>query len=412
MRGVTTDSRSSAPGMVFVSLPERQRENPFQATAAHDRGCAAVVRDRATPEPRGASCVAVEDACSALGWIASALNGHPSSELAVFGVSGRPGARSRLAGVLAGLMGAGTGLCARLSGSTCISGDRERPWGMQGLDATHVQDALARHLRVGGTACVVELGREGLGAELTAGIRFRSQAEATDTVPEPLTPVRLSPFGSICTWNWNGREHRIATALTGRLQLAALGGALGLAAGFGVPVPRLLGLVPSLCAPEGWLEPVRCGQRFGVFVDGARDGAEMQRTLEAARELTLGRLFVVTGPSPEISAVEQLELARVCGSLADAVLVTCDDLGPEAFAESGPEFGRAAGGPRAVALVEPDRRHAIRRACSAARAGDVVVIAGKAGRPIQHVGDVRVPWDDRSHARTILGSLGYVGGEY
>ena len=49
--GITPDSKRAGPGMVFVSLPERQRENPFQVRAALERGVAAVICDPASPAP-------------------------------------------------------------------------------------------------------------------------------------------------------------------------------------------------------------------------------------------------------------------------------------------------------------------------------------------------------------------------
>ena len=45
-------------------------------------------------------------------------------------------------------------------------------------------------------------------------------------------------------------------------------------------------------------------------------------------------------------------------------------------------------------MVEPDRRAAIRRALEEARAGDVVVIAGKGHETYQEIGGRRLPFDD------------------
>lgn len=412
IRGVTSDSRSSAPGMVFVSLPERQREYPFQACAAHARGCAAVVRDGATPAPRGASCVEVDDASSALGRIASALHQHPSRRMDVFGIAGDAGPRARLAGMLTELLGAAGGNCARFSPGACASGDRVRPWQIAGVDASHVQSELARHAQTGGTACVVELGRDAMAGSLTSGIEFRHRVHAEDGLPEVLVPTRMSPRGSFCSWHREGREHRVATPVAGRLQLAALGRALEIAADAGIPVTRLLATVPVLRGAGGWLEPVNAGQPFGLFVDAASDARTMESTLACARELTRGRLFVVTGPRPDSSVSEMLDLARVCGVIADAVVVTTDDLTPGEFSRRAPEFAENAGGPRALAVIEADRKQALRRVCGAARSGDLVVVAGKATHPTQRLGDVLIPWDDRLHLGTVLGGMGYVGGEF
>ena len=61
---------------------------------------------------------------------------------------------------------------------------------------------------------------------------------------------------------------------------------------------------------------------------------------------------------------------------------------------------------RASITVELDRRAAIRAALSAARPGDVVVIAGKGHETGQTIGDRTVPFDDRVVAREELEALG------
>ena len=57
----------------------------------------------------------------------------------------------------------------------------------------------------------------------------------------------------------------------------------------------------------------------------------------------------------------------------------------------------------AEVVVEPDRRRAIERALSAARPGDVVLIAGKGHESAQVVGGESLPFDDRAVARELLG---------
>jgi UDP-N-acetylmuramoyl-L-alanyl-D-glutamate--2,6-diaminopimelate ligase len=64
------------------------------------------------------------------------------------------------------------------------------------------------------------------------------------------------------------------------------------------------------------------------------------------------------------------------------------------------------GGPAAV-RVELDRRAAITHALAGARAGDVVVIAGKGHETGQTAAGRTVPFDDRVVAREALGGLGW-----
>ena len=51
----------------------------------------------------------------------------------------------------------------------------------------------------------------------------------------------------------------------------------------------------------------------------------------------------------------------------------------------------------------PDRVHAIRAALSEARAGDIVLVAGKGHEDYQQFGDRRLAYSDRDTVRALLG---------
>jgi UDP-N-acetylmuramoyl-L-alanyl-D-glutamate--2,6-diaminopimelate ligase len=57
--------------------------------------------------------------------------------------------------------------------------------------------------------------------------------------------------------------------------------------------------------------------------------------------------------------------------------------------------------------VIEDRARAIHEAIGRARAGDVVIIAGKGHETYQIIGDQRFPFDDRQIAAQALEELGY-----
>jgi UDP-N-acetylmuramoyl-L-alanyl-D-glutamate--2,6-diaminopimelate ligase len=54
--------------------------------------------------------------------------------------------------------------------------------------------------------------------------------------------------------------------------------------------------------------------------------------------------------------------------------------------------------------VIADRRRAIEKALGIARAGDVVLIAGKGHEDYQQIGSTKLHFDDREEARRILGA--------
>ena len=58
-------------------------------------------------------------------------------------------------------------------------------------------------------------------------------------------------------------------------------------------------------------------------------------------------------------------------------------------------------------FIEPDRRKAIEVALDQARAGDIVLLAGKGHETVQVLRDRTIEFDDRDAARRVLSKGGY-----
>ena len=71
------------------------------------------------------------------------------------------------------------------------------------------------------------------------------------------------------------------------------------------------------------------------------------------------------------------------------------------------EAGYLASGPGSQYHVISERARAIAEAIGLARAGDVVVIAGKGHEAYQIIGGERIPFDDREVAMEALSGLGF-----
>jgi UDP-N-acetylmuramoyl-L-alanyl-D-glutamate--2,6-diaminopimelate ligase len=95
-------------------------------------------------------------------------------------------------------------------------------------------------------------------------------------------------------------------------------------------------------------------------------------------------------------------MGKAAGTGADVVVLTSDNPrseDPVAIANAALEGLETT---RARAMVELDRRAAIRLALDEARAGDVVVIAGKGHETGQTAAGMTLPFDDRVVAREEL----------
>jgi UDP-N-acetylmuramoyl-L-alanyl-D-glutamate--2,6-diaminopimelate ligase len=91
---------------------------------------------------------------------------------------------------------------------------------------------------------------------------------------------------------------------------------------------------------------------------------------------------------------------------ADLTVITTDNPRSEDPRDIIAEVERGASGGGGRYVVEPDRRTAIRLALTEARAGDVVVVAGKGHEVEQELAGGAVPFDDRVVVREELDAMG------
>ncbi len=183
------------------------------------------------------------------------------------------------------------------------------------------------------------------------------------------------------------------------LAAAAAGLALGL------PAPDVLSALVSVDRVPGRLERVPNARGIHVLVDYAHKPGALEGVLGAARDLAKtagGRVLVVFGCGGDRDRGKRADMGKIAALMADEVFVTSDNPRtehPEAIlAEI--RAGVDAAGKSATYLV--DRREAIAEALRGARAGDVVLIAGKGHETEQVFADRREPFDDRKVAASLL----------
>ncbi len=148
-----------------------------------------------------------------------------------------------------------------------------------------------------------------------------------------------------------------------------------------------------------------------MLVDYAHTADSLENVLSAARSTAGdGRVLVVFGCGGDRDRGKRPAMGHAATSLADFAVVTSDNPRSEdPLAIIGEILPGARGGGGAFA-VEPDRRAAIRLALSEARAGDVVVVAGKGHETGQEFADHTDPFDDRVVAAEELRALLGEGG--
>jgi UDP-N-acetylmuramoyl-L-alanyl-D-glutamate--2,6-diaminopimelate ligase len=206
-----------------------------------------------------------------------------------------------------------------------------------------------------------------------------------------------------------GREqHDARVPLLGRFNaynsLAALAVARSQGAGLAASVDALA----SFGGVPGRLEPIACGQPFGVFVDIASTPAALENVLTALRPGTPGRLWAVFGAAGGRDPARRSGMGLVAGRLADRCVLTNEDPRDEdpdaiidAIAQGLIQAGRMEGRDFVRLL---DRSSAIAHAFENAQPGDTVLLAGKGTETVMILASGPIPWDERTLARQLLGS--------
>lgn len=203
-----------------------------------------------------------------------------------------------------------------------------------------------------------------------------------------------TPFGSA----------DVQTQLTGRVNVYNLLAASAAAMARSLSLQQVVQFAAELHPVPGRFETVPNTLGFTVVVDYAHTDDALRNLIVLAREL-VGNARVITlfGCGGDRDKTKRPKMGRAAGEGSDVVIVTSDNPrseNPAAIAEEA-LIGVRESGNRQV-HVELDRAAAIALAIQQARAGDIVLIAGKGHEKTQTANGVAVPFDDVAMAAAVL----------
>ena len=400
---VTYRSDEAIPGSLFFCVPGGSVDGHDFAGAAVEAGAAALVVERKLPYP--VIQVLVPSVREAMGPISAEFCGRPSERLTIVGVTGTNGKTTttyllesvfRAAGLVPGVIGT-TGV--RIDGTP-------EPFPRTTPEAPDLQRLLARMVERGVHAVAMEVSSHGLHQHRVGGIRFGC------AVFTNLTQDHLDYHGTLEEYfhakarlfdpavadraavNWDSPEGR--RLLRGDLPTLTYGVAEG----------------ADLRATDVATSLDGLSFRVGDLVVRSRLRGEFNvsnclAALAAARSLTEhGRVIVAFGCGGDRDRGKRASMGGVATRLADLTFITSDNPRSEDPLAIVREIERGVVEGSAY-VVEPDRRTAIGAAIREARAGDVVVIAGKGHETGQEFADRTIPFDDRLVAAEELRGMHY-----
>jgi UDP-N-acetylmuramoyl-L-alanyl-D-glutamate--2,6-diaminopimelate ligase len=463
---VTHDSRQVEAGWLFVAISgEKSDGNRFVEDVVR-RGAAGVVSELERPADFRGGWIRVAEARHALALAAAEVHGHPSRELKLAGITGTNGKTTTayLVASVAEAAGVTTALVStveyRVAGerqaalhTTPEASDVERllrraveagcsvavmeassqALDLRRCDALRYEVAaftnLTRdHLDYHGTmesyfnakrrlfdgslgepprACVINVDDE-YGARLyaevrAAGLRTLRYSLREGEAEVTARGVEFSMGGTRLTLRTPEGERELLSPLVGRPHVYNILTAAGCAHALGLGLEETAAALSKCGGAPGRFERVAHAGDFAVVVDYAHTDDALRNVLRTARDVARGRIVTVFGCGGDRDRTKRAPMGEAASSLSDVVIATSDNPrteDPEAILRDVEEGLRSTGRPY---LTIVDRREAIRRAVAEARAGDIVVIAGKGHEDYQIVGTERRHFDDREVAREALG---------
>jgi UDP-N-acetylmuramoyl-L-alanyl-D-glutamate--2,6-diaminopimelate ligase len=202
-----------------------------------------------------------------------------------------------------------------------------------------------------------------------------------------------------------GEDYEVLSPLLGRPNAENLLAAMATALALGIPGRPAAAALSSLTSVPGRLEPVPNPFGYTLLVDYAHKPGALEGVLRTARSLVGGpggRVIVVFGCGGDRDRGKRAEMGKLAADLADETVLTSDNPRSE---DPGAILEQIRAGYEVTgrtARTVPDRREAIATALGIARAGDVVILAGKGHETYQETAGRREPFDDRLVARELV----------
>lgn len=450
--GLTLDSRSAGPGMLFAAVRGTQTDgHRFIPQVTGARAAAVLCEEIPADANPDVTFIRVASAAQAIGHVASAFFDHPTHQLKVVGVTGTNG-KTTIASLLWKLaenLGYPSGLlstiCVRIHDASSDA-THTTP------DAITIQKNMAAMAEADCTYAFMEVSSHALDQGRVNGIRFtggvftnltrdhldyhhdfQSYLKAKklffDQLPREAFALTNSEDrnGSVMVQNCNARKYtystkgpadfavRLAEQHLDGMQLLINGreswtrfvgrfNASNLAAVYAAAIlldfreEEVLRQISLLTPVEGRLETIPTGNNCVGIVDYAHTPDALENVLKTLQELRAkdARIITVFGAGGDRDRGKRPLMAEMACRYSDQVIITSDNPRTEDPEKIIVEIltGVPAGKARSVISIT-NRHEAIKTAVALAREGDIILVAGKGHETYQEINGVKHHFDDR-----------------
>ncbi|MGN0571756.1 MAG: UDP-N-acetylmuramoyl-L-alanyl-D-glutamate--2,6-diaminopimelate ligase [Candidatus Fimenecus sp.] len=451
---ITDKSNAVTKGCVFVCIRGARFDGHTVACDAEKNGAALIVAEHDTGAKNQ---VLVENTRSAYALLCAAFYGYPAEHLTLIGVTGTNGKTTTtmlLHGVLT-KAGISAGLVGTVENRV---GEKSYPASLTTPDCKDLQRLFREMVDSGCTHCVMEVSSQALAQHRVDGCHFHialftnltqdhldyhgdfahymqakkllftkadiavlniddaSASQMTEGLPVKTVTFSVKRDDAdytaknvICSANGvqyellgRGDIGRVQLKIPGHFTVYNSMGAAICAIETGLPFEQVCALLAQSHGVPGRVEVVPTDTDYTVLIDYAHSPDGLENVISSLREVSEKRIITVFGCGGDRDRTKRPKMGKIVGDLADVAVVTSDNPrseNPDAIVQD-VLAGMTACKAKIKAIT--DRTEAIRYALSIAKAGDVVLLAGKGHETYQILNTGKIHYDEREVVAQIL----------
>ncbi len=208
---------------------------------------------------------------------------------------------------------------------------------------------------------------------------------------------------------WNDKYFPVKLSLMGMFNIYNAIAAAGIGLIMGAEPEVICRALESVTNVPGRAEVLDTHTDYKVVLDYSHSPDALENILSAIRDFIKGRLIVVFGCGGDRDHGKRPLMGAIAGRMADLSILTSDNPraeDPLDILDAIEEGIKPTGGKY---VVIENRRDAIRHALEMARAGDVVLLAGKGHETYQEIAGIKRPFDEKVIVAELLSQMSQEG---
>lgn len=458
--GVNIDSRKIEKGHLFVAQKGTQVDgHQFIGKAIAQGATAVLCEDMPEEKAEGVTYVQVESTEDAVGKVTTLFYGDPSKKLHLVGVTGTNG-KTTIATLLYNMFRKMGHKCGLLSTVCNYIEDEAIPADHTTPDPIELNMLLARMVEAGCEYAFMECSSHAIAQKRIGGLKFEGgiftnltrdhldyhktfenyrdakkaffdglpksafaitnaddkngmvMVQNTKATVKTYSVRQIADFRArIIEMHFAGMYlemdgHEVGVQFIGKFNVSNLLAVYAAARMLGKQPEDILVAMSTLHSVNGRLEPIQSPEGFTAIVDYAHTPDALENVLNAIHEVLdgKGRVITVCGAGGNRDKGKRPIMAQEAVRQSDQVIITSDN---PRFEEPQDIINDMLAGLNDQQLKKvisiADRREAIKTACTLARKGDVILIAGKGHEDYQEIRGVKHHFDDKEVVRDIFG---------